>query len=87
MKKRLNFPQTFIKITRFKIRISYNIENFAQIFPKQDLKYTIFFNINKRPKNCQMTKPFCFWQKVSKRPNLDDLAFKNTKWQPWVVFF
>jgi len=24
-------------------------------------------------------------QTVSKRPNLDDLAFKKAKWQPWHI--
>jgi len=52
---------------------------FAQICPKQTLKYTIFDNIKKRPKNGQMAKPFYFWQTVSKRPNLVDLAFKKAK--------
>jgi len=40
---------------------------------KTALKYTIFANIQKRPKNCQMAKPFYFWQTVSKK----------AKWQPW----
>ena len=43
--------------------------SFAQIFPKQALKGTIFYNLQKRPKNGQMAKPFYFWQTVSKRPN------------------
>jgi hypothetical protein len=45
---------------------------FAQICPKQTLKYTIFVNIQKRPKNGQMAKLFDFWQTVSKK----------AKWQP-----
>jgi len=45
---------------------------FAQICPKQALKYTIFVNIQKRPKIGQMAKPFYFWQTVSKK----------AKWQP-----
>jgi hypothetical protein len=40
---------------------------FAQICSKQALKYTIFVNIQKRPKNGQMAKPFYFWQTVSKK--------------------
>ena len=43
---------------------------FAQIFPKQALKYTIFFNFQKRPKNGQMAKLFYFWQTVSKKAKL-----------------
>ncbi len=39
-------------------------------------------NIKKEQKNCEMAKPFYFWQTVSKRPNLEDLAFKKAKWQP-----
>jgi len=49
---------------------------FAQICPKQALKYTIFVNIQKRPKNGQMAKPFYFWQTVSKK----------AKWQPFGSF-
>jgi hypothetical protein len=41
---------------------------FAHICPKQALKYTIFVNIQKRPKNGQMAEHY-FWQTVSKRPN------------------
>jgi len=52
------------------------------ICPKQTLKYTIFDNIPKRPKNGQMAKQFYFWQTDSKKPNLVDLAFKKPKWQP-----
>jgi len=48
---------------------------FAQICPKQALKYTLFVNIQKRPKNGQMAKPFYFWQTVSKK----------AKWQPWFI--
>jgi len=58
---------------------------FAQICPKQALNYTIFVNIKKRPKNGQMAKPFYFWQTVSKRPILADLAFKKAKWQPCIA--
>ena len=61
------FLQKFVKITRLKFRISSNIVSFAQIFPKQALKCTIFFNIQKRPKNGQMAKPFYVWQTVSKK--------------------
>ncbi len=43
---------------------------FAQICSKQALKYTIFVNIQKRPKNGQMAKPFYFWQTVSKKAKL-----------------
>jgi len=39
----------------------------AQICPKQALNYTIFVNIQKRPKKGQMAKPFSFWQTVSKK--------------------
>ncbi len=35
-------------------------------------------------KKGQMAKPFYFWQTVSKRQNLEDLAFKKAKWQPCV---
>jgi hypothetical protein len=45
---------------------------FAQNCPKQALKYTLFVNIQKRPR---MAKPFYFWQTVSKK----------AKWQPWPV--
>jgi len=55
---------------------------FAQICPKQALKYALFVKIQKRPKNGQMAKPFYFWQTVSKRPNWADLAFKKAKLQP-----
>ncbi len=39
--------KTFAKLTRFEVRISYNIESFSQISPTQALKYTIFFKIKK----------------------------------------
>jgi len=42
---------------------------FAQICPKQTLKYTIFANIQKGPKNGQMAKPFYLRQTVSKKAN------------------
>jgi hypothetical protein len=29
-----------------------------------------------------MAKSFYIWKTISKRPNLDDLAFKKAKWQP-----
>jgi len=48
---------------------------FAQICLKQTLKYTILVNIQKRPKNGQMAKPFYFRQTVSKK----------AKWQPCLV--
>ena len=54
-KKRPNFLQKFVKIITLKVRISKNIERFAQIFPKQALKYTIFFNIKKSQ---EMAKTF-----------------------------
>jgi len=38
-------------MTKLKVRISSNIASFVQISPKQVLKYTIFFNIQKRLKN------------------------------------
>jgi len=38
-----------------------------------------FFNIQSWPK---IAKSFYFLQTISKRPNLDDLAFKKSKWQP-----
>ena len=44
---------------------------FAQIFSKQALKDTIFFNFQKRPKNGQMAKSFYFWQTVSKKAKFD----------------
>jgi len=42
--------RALVKMTRFKVRISKNIASFAQISPKQALKYTIFFNIQKMAK-------------------------------------
>jgi len=56
-------------MTRLKVRISSIIASFAQISSKQALKYTIFFNIQKRPK---MAESFCFWQTFSKK----------AEWQP-----
>ncbi len=53
----------------------------AQICSEHALKCTIFVNIQKRPKNVQIAKPFYFWSTVSKKPNLADL--KKAKWQPW----
>jgi len=50
---------------------------FAQIGPKQALKYTIFVNIQKRPKNGQMAKPFDFWQTVSKKAILGGFGLKK----------
>jgi hypothetical protein len=44
-----------------------NFMKFAQIWQKQTLKYTIFVNIKKKTKKGQMTKPFYFWQTVSKK--------------------
>jgi hypothetical protein len=43
---------------------------FGHICPKQSLKYTIFVNIQKRPKSGQMAKPFYFWQTVSKKAKI-----------------
>ena len=43
--------------------------NFAEIHPKKDLNYTIFFNIKK----WQYGKNI-FYCKQYKKPNLDDLA-------------
>jgi len=40
--------------------MSDNIASFSQISPKQALKCTIFFNIQKKAKNGQMDKPFNF---------------------------
>jgi len=51
-----------VKITKLKFRIS-------DLFKT---KYTIFVNIQKRPKKGQMAKSFYFWQTVSKK----------AKWQP-----
>jgi len=34
-----------------------------------------------------MAKSFYFWQTVSKRPNLDDVAFKKAKWQPCLSLY
>ncbi len=72
MKKGQISFKKFVKITKVKYRISLKNLRFAQICPKQALKYTIFVNIQKRPKNGQMAKPFYFWQMVSKK----------AKWQP-----
>jgi hypothetical protein len=57
--KRSNKGQIFFKDLLeilFKLRMSYNIVSFAQISSnkKQALKYTIFFVIQKRPKNDQI---------------------------------
>jgi len=41
------------------------------------LKYTIFVNIQKRPKNGQMAKSFYFWQTVSKKAKFGRLGFKK----------
>jgi hypothetical protein len=48
-------------MTRLKVRISSDIASFAQISPKQALKYTIFFNTQKRgkwPNHFISGKPF-----------------------------
>jgi hypothetical protein len=50
MKKGHFFFKNFVKKTRLKVIISKNIASFAQISPKQALKYIIFFTIQKRPK-------------------------------------
>ncbi len=43
--KRPNFFEKFAEITIIKVRIDKNIVNFAQIFPKQALKFIILLNI------------------------------------------
>jgi len=55
--------RNLVKITRFEVSMSLNITSFAQISPKQSLKYNIFFNIQ----NHQII--LFFWEAVSKRPN------------------
>jgi len=60
----------FVQMSGFKVRISQNIGSFARNSPKQALKYTIFFNIQKGQKKA---KSFYFWQTVSRKG----------KWQPW----
>ena len=55
---------------------------FAQIFSKQALKDTIFFNFQKRPKNGQMAKSFYFWQTVSKKAKFGWFGLFKAKWQP-----
>jgi hypothetical protein len=49
-----------------------------------DLKIYYFCQHFKKAKNAQT---FYFWQTVSKRPNLADLAFKKAKWQPWNISY
>ena len=56
----------FVKTTWEIFRISLTIVSFMQIFSKQVSKCTIFFNIQKL---------FCFWQTLSKRLSVVDLAF------------
>jgi hypothetical protein len=55
-------------MTRLKVIVSQNVASFAQKSPKQDLKYTIFFNIKKWV-NSQV---IIFLAK----------CFKKAKWQP-----
>jgi len=47
--KKRPFKKIFVKITSFKVRSSGNITSFAQMFPKQALKYTNFISIQKCP--------------------------------------
>jgi len=42
---------------------------FAQICPKQSLKYTIFVNIQKRPKMAKLPNHFISGKQFQKRPN------------------
>jgi len=56
-------------MTDSKLEFHKILQVFAQISPKEALKYTSFYNSQKRPKNDQMAKIFYFWQTVSKRPN------------------
>jgi len=49
---------------------------------KIGLKIYYLCQHSKRPKNGQMAKPFYFWQTVSKRPNLADLAFNRPNGNP-----
>ncbi len=51
---------------------------------KTCLKIYYFCQHSKRSKNGQMAKPFYFWQTVSKRPNLVDLALKRPNDNPGV---
>ncbi len=72
--KRPNIGQIFFKIffvkkTDSKLEFRKILQVFAHISPKEALKYTSFYNSQKRPKNDQMAKIFYFWQTVSKRPN------------------
>ncbi len=55
---------------------------FAQICSKHALKYTIFVNIQKRPKMAKWPNHFISGKQFQKRPNKADLAFKKAKWQP-----
>jgi len=64
-KGQISFKQ-YVKITRFKIRISKNITCLVQISPIQALKYTIFFNIQKDQKGPNDQFMF-FWQNVFKK--------------------
>ncbi len=53
----------FVKITKLKLRSLHKCLKFAQVCPKQTLKYTIFVNIKK------MAKPLYFCKQFQKRPN------------------
>jgi len=55
---------------------------FAQICPKQALKYTFFANIQNGPKNAKWPNHFISGKQFQKMPKLADLAFKKAKWQP-----
>jgi hypothetical protein len=61
------FPLKIVKITKLTINNYKKCMKFAHICPKRALKYTIFVNIQKRPK---MAKPFYFWQTVSKKAKI-----------------
>jgi hypothetical protein len=55
----------FVKITRFVVRLSFNIARFADIFPKH----------SKRAKNGQIAESFLSGKQFQIRSNLADLAF------------
>ncbi len=55
---------------RFKVKISLHIANFAQFSPKLASNGLFSSTLKKG----QMAKSFYFWQTISKRSNLDDLA-------------
>ena len=50
-------------------------------FDQKDLNVKTFSTAFKRGKNCHKGKSFYFWQTISKRPHLIELAFKKATWQ------